>query len=78
MRFVWTKWHWGRVFYEYFGFPLQSVNQLLRAHHLSSGAGAMGQIVADVPSLTAPKEILKMGNMSPLIMLPKERKLETL
>jgi hypothetical protein len=40
-----------QVFSEYFGFPCQfSFHQLLHTHHLPSGAGTAGQIVADVPS----------------------------
>jgi hypothetical protein len=36
---------------KYFGFPCQlSFHRLLRTHHLSSGAGKIGQIVSDVPS----------------------------
>jgi hypothetical protein len=52
----------GQVFAEYFGFPCQfSLHQLLHTH-LSSGAGTIGQLVADVPnglSLTPPHEIKK-------------------
>jgi hypothetical protein len=42
----------GQVFSEYFGFPcLSSFHQLLHNHHhLSSGAGTIGQLVAAVPS----------------------------
>jgi hypothetical protein len=42
----------GRVFFEYFGFPCQfSFHRLLHIHHhLSSWAGTIGQLVADVPS----------------------------
>jgi hypothetical protein len=42
----------GQVFSKYFGFPCQfSFHQLLHIHHrLSSGAGTIGQLVADVPS----------------------------
>jgi hypothetical protein len=42
----------GQVFSEYFGFPCQSsFHQLLHNHdHLSSGAGTIDQLVADVPS----------------------------
>jgi hypothetical protein len=41
----------GQVFSEYFGFPCQfSFHRLLHIHHLSSGAGTIGQLVADVPS----------------------------
>jgi hypothetical protein len=40
----------GQVFSEYFGFPCQFSfhRQLHINHHLSSGAGAVGQLVADV------------------------------
>jgi hypothetical protein len=41
----------GRVFYEYFGFLCQfSFHRLLHTHHLPSGTGTIGQVVADVPS----------------------------
>jgi hypothetical protein len=51
----------GQVFSEYFGFPCQfSFHRLLHTHHhLSSGAGTMGQILTDVPSglsLTPPQK----------------------
>jgi hypothetical protein len=51
----------GLVSFKYFGFPCQfSFHHLLHSHlHQSSGAGTIGQIVADVPngiSLTPPKE----------------------
>jgi hypothetical protein len=53
----------GQVFSEYFGFPWQfSFHRLLHIHHLSSGAGTIGQLVADVPSglsLTPPQETKK-------------------
>jgi hypothetical protein len=41
----------GQVFSEYFGFLCQfSFHRLLHIHHhLSSGAGTIGQFVADVP-----------------------------
>jgi hypothetical protein len=52
----------GQVFSEYFGFPCQfSFHQMLHSH-LSSVAGTVGQLVADVPSelnLTPPQEIKK-------------------
>jgi hypothetical protein len=41
----------GQVFSEYFGVPCQfSFHRLLNTHHLSSGAGTTGQLVADVTS----------------------------
>jgi hypothetical protein len=51
----------GQVFSEYFSFPCQfSFHRLLHTHHrVSSGAGTIGQTVADVPSglsLTPPQE----------------------
>jgi hypothetical protein len=53
----------GQFFCEYFGFPCQfSFHRLLHIHHTSSGAGTMGQLVADVPSglsLTPPQETKK-------------------
>jgi hypothetical protein len=40
-----------QVFSEYFGFPCQfSFHRLLHVQHLSSGAGTVGQLVADVPN----------------------------
>jgi hypothetical protein len=49
--FVVEKLAVGQVFSEFFGFPCQfSFYRLLHTHHLSSGAGKTGQIVADVPS----------------------------
>jgi hypothetical protein len=50
-----------KVFSKYFGFSCQSFYRLLHIHyHPSSGAGKIGQIMADVPSglnLTPPQEI---------------------
>jgi hypothetical protein len=53
-----------QVFSKYFGFPCQfSFRWLLHIHHhLSSGAGTIGQLVADVPcglSRTPPQETKK-------------------
>jgi uncharacterized membrane protein len=50
--FVVDKVALGRVFSEYFGFFRQiSFHRLLHIHHhLSSGAGTIGQLVADVTS----------------------------
>jgi hypothetical protein len=49
--FVMDKVALRQVFSEYFGFPCQfSFHRLLHIHHLSSGAGTIGQLVADVPS----------------------------
>jgi hypothetical protein len=48
-----------QVLSEYLGFLCQfSFHRLLHTHHLSSGAGTVGQLVADVPSglsLTPPQ-----------------------
>jgi hypothetical protein len=48
---------------EYFSFPCQfSFHRLLHIHHLSSGAGTIGQIVADILSglsLTPPQDVTK-------------------
>jgi hypothetical protein len=48
------------IFSEYFGFPCQfSFHPLLHAYHLSSEAGTIGQLVADVQSggsLISPQE----------------------
>jgi hypothetical protein len=54
----------GQIFPEYFGFPCQSSFQQLlhNHHHLSSGAGTIRQLVADVPSglsFTSPKKLKK-------------------
>jgi hypothetical protein len=53
----------GLVSSQYLGFPCQlSFHRLLHTHHLSSGAGTIGQLVADVPSglsLTPPQETKK-------------------
>jgi hypothetical protein len=59
--FVVDKVALGQVFSEYFRFPCQfSFNRLLHIHHhLSSVAGSIGQLLADVPSvlsLTSPQE----------------------
>jgi hypothetical protein len=52
-----------KVFSEYSGFPCQfSFHQMLHTH-LLSGAGTIGQLVADVPSglsITPPHEIKKI------------------
>jgi hypothetical protein len=49
VRFVVNKVALGQVFSEYFDFPCQfSFHRLLHAHHIPSGAGTIGQIVADV------------------------------
>jgi hypothetical protein len=62
MEFVMDKTTLGQVVSDNFDFPCQfSFHRLLHAHHyLSSGPGAIGQIVADVPSglnFTPPQEL---------------------
>jgi hypothetical protein len=63
MGFVVDKVALRQVSSKYFGFPCQfSLHRLLHIHHLSSGAGTIGQLVADVPSglsLTHPKKLKK-------------------
>jgi hypothetical protein len=65
--FVVDKVALGQVFSAYFGFPYPfSFNQMLHTHHLSSGAGTIGQIVAAVPtglSLTPPHEIKNLTKL---------------
>jgi hypothetical protein len=65
--FVVDKVALGQVFSEYFDFPCQcSFHRLLHTHHLSSGAGTIGQLVADVPSglsLTPPQETKKKTHL---------------
>jgi hypothetical protein len=59
--FVVDKVALGQVFSDYFSFLCQfSFHRLLQTHHhLLSGAGIIGQLVADVPSLTSPQETKK-------------------
>jgi hypothetical protein len=59
----------GQVFSQYFDFPCHFPfhRRLHIQHHLSSGAGTTGQLVADVPSglsLTPPQEIKKKSGVS--------------
>jgi hypothetical protein len=60
VEFVVDKVALEQVSSQYFGFPCQfSFHRLLHTHHLSSGAGTLGQLVTDVPSglsLTPPEE----------------------
>jgi hypothetical protein len=65
VEFVLDKVALGQVFSEYFCFPCQSsFHQLLYSHHhLSSGAGTIGQTVAAVPSGL---------NLTPLIIIIKK------
>jgi hypothetical protein len=63
MGFVMNKVALGLVFFEYFGFTCQfSFHRLLHTDYLSSGAGTIGRLVADVPSglsLTQNKKLQK-------------------
>jgi hypothetical protein len=50
MGFVVDKAALGQVFSGDFGFPRQSFHRLIYTHHHpQSGAGTIGQIVADIP-----------------------------
>jgi hypothetical protein len=64
VEFVVAKESLAQVFSGYFGFRCQfSFHRLLHTHHLSSGAGTIGELVADVPSglsLTPPQETKKI------------------
>jgi hypothetical protein len=67
--FVVDKVALGQIFSDYFGFPCQfTFHRLLHTHHhLSSGAGTIGHLVADVPSglsLTPPQETKKKNYSS--------------
>jgi hypothetical protein len=44
-----------QVFSEYFSFPCKfSFHRLLHTHHVSSGAGTIGELVIDVPRGLSP------------------------
>jgi hypothetical protein len=59
--FVADKVALGQVFSKYFGFLCQfSFHQLLQTHQPSSGAGTIGQLVADVPSGLSPTHPKKL------------------
>jgi hypothetical protein len=63
VAFVVDKVALGQVFSEYFEFSCQFSFHLMPHTHLLSGAGTVGQFVADVPSglsLTPPHEIKKI------------------
>jgi hypothetical protein len=58
----------GQIFSKYFGIPCQfAFHRLLHNHHhLSSGAGTIGQTVADVPSgLSFTKREIKKNTCRP-------------
>jgi hypothetical protein len=67
----------GQFFPECFGFPCQfSFHLLLHSHHISFGAGKIGQLVADVPSglsLTPPKETKLVANLDVTQPRPRSR-----
>jgi hypothetical protein len=69
--FVLDKVVLGQVFSEYFGFPCQSsFHRLLHTHHLSSGAGTIGQTIVTVPSeLTHPTRNTKIIRNSKSLVL---------
>jgi hypothetical protein len=68
MGFAVDKVALGQIFSENFGFSCQfSFHQLLHNHHhLSFGAGAIGELVADIPSglITPPKKKLRKNAAS--------------
>jgi hypothetical protein len=63
-----------QVFSEYFGFSCQySFNQLFQTHHISSGTGTIGQLVAGVSSgvtLTPPQENRKKKITADCVSVP--------
>jgi hypothetical protein len=67
LGFVVRKAALGQEFSGYFYFPCHSFHRLIHTHHHPSlGAGAVGQIVADVPielSLTLTQESLEICNI---------------
>jgi hypothetical protein len=71
--FVVDKVALGQVFSEYFGFPCQfSFHRLLHIH-LSSGAGTIGQLLADISSglsLSPPQETKKKKKEKLTKLLP--------
>jgi hypothetical protein len=71
----WTKWHW-RFSPNTTASPAWfSFHQLLHIHHLSSGAGTIGQLLADVPNLTQPQEtILKNWSTVLVCYVPSKRR----
>jgi hypothetical protein len=67
----------GQVFSEYFNFPCQfSFHRLLHTH-LSSGAGTVGPVEADVPSilsLNPPQNKKEISGESAFILLARRRR----
>jgi hypothetical protein len=77
--FVVDKVALGHVFSEYFGFPCQfSFRRLLHVLHLSSGAGIIGQLVADVPLNPVSPQTKKQKKKLPPIYFPLSSKNSTL
>jgi hypothetical protein len=74
VEFVVDKVAMGQVFSGYFGFSCQfSFHRLLHIHHLSSGADAVVQLVADIPSglsQSQPQETNKKLRLHSGIMTP--------
>jgi hypothetical protein len=74
--FVVDKVALGQVFSEYVGYPCQfSFHHLLHTQHLPSGAGTIGQLVADVPSglsLAPPQETKKKDRRPSFAVLQVE------
>jgi hypothetical protein len=74
VEFVVDKVVLGQVFSEYFGFLFQfSFHRLLHIHHhVSSGAGTIGQFVADVTRrlrLTPPDKLKKKLRLINAVLL---------
>jgi hypothetical protein len=44
----WTKWHWDRIFSEFFGFPCQYHSTVASRTHISSREWTRSQLVAAV------------------------------
>jgi hypothetical protein len=74
--FVVDKVALGQVSSEYFGFPCQPFHRLLHTHP-SFGAGAIGQIVTDVPSKLDSSPRTRMGVLTGY-RKERQMKMETL
>jgi hypothetical protein len=59
----WTKWHWDKVFYDFFGFPLSIYNctVALQTH-----------IIWAMPNMLAKKQASTLGSANPTFR--KEKK----
>jgi hypothetical protein len=71
MGFIVDKVPLGQVFSEYFVFPRQFSFPLVlhTHHHLSSGAGTIGQRMAEMPSVTSAQKTKKKNNKINLCFL---------